>query len=200
MKTRNFFILTTISLFIGFLIGVVFGVLIPKDNVYKEKVTEETVSKKISEISFFVSDRIIYDQENIIFIDYNSNWPSRFWSKEITITGEVRAELGIDLRETDPDDIFINHDEKTIYINLQNPKLKSLTVRGPIYIYDNSKENEIITRTDSPEIYDVAAKELIKGLENQIDLDNGLLETASHQTVQFLQITFIDTGYSISTK
>ena len=197
MNIKQFFLISITTLFLGFFIGLIFGIFLPKkDFISSEKPSVQSVLDTLNKHDVYISRSLLTEQEAISFVEPASSWPSKWWGQEITMSSQTQADIGNNLSQINSEDIFINHNEDTIMINIDDPTILSITIKKAIVVSSQSGSIEEILSSDS-EGFSPASELLVKDTKLELENDKEVIKDAKTQTTSFIRSLLSDTGYKI---
>ncbi len=181
----------------GIVAGVIIGVKVNRPNTKKEIITTATVLEKIKDQSFLITRAVIVNQDANIKIDHGSAWSNWFWGHEIKAEGLIQIDLGVDFTKIKEDDIKIDYEKKTIWINLPDSEIYNTSLKGPINVSTKSGIFKTLFESDKNEDYNLALNELKIQAEKTVKSDTNILEESKTAAYQTISILIKDFGYII---
>jgi len=204
-KYKNIILTSLIALSLGFLTGVIAGLVIginiskksESGVVEKEVITSTVVLEKVQEQAFLITRTVITDQDVEIIIDQGSAWSNFWWGHEVNAEGIVQVDVGIDLAAIKESDIVVDDENKTITILLPEAEVYDSSLKGEITVSKESGWFKQLFDNDDNEDYNLAMNELTSKAQTAVEEDSEMMKEAQESALLTLQAILKDTGYEI---
>lgn len=170
----------------------------PEDN---KTITSQIILEKITDNLFLVTKTVYLNQETTILIESDSQWSNLLWGQEITASGLIRNDLGIDINQLNQNNVEIDESTQTITIYVPDISILDSSLFGDLKIetkkglFQNIKD---LFQSDKSQDYNLATNELINQAVEVISSDQELLDEARKDSHTFLINILQETGYTIN--
>lgn len=203
MKIKSILITLLISLTFGFLLGTVAGIVIgvkitkTKPSNEKEVITSTIVLERMKDRAFLITRSLISEQETTITIDQGSAWSNFWWGHEVTASGLIQVDIGVDFSKIKEEDIRIDEQNKIIYINVPQAEVYDSSPKSDLEVKTKSGILKKLLKSDSNEDFNLALEALTNQAKVAAEKDESLLKESQELALDTIQVFFNDTGYTV---
>lgn len=189
-KTALTLVIITLLLFVGVFL---YGKYIGKNSAQLEQpvVTSQTILDKITDQYFLVTKTIFADSKAEIETPKNNNWTDLFTGKKITVSGLIRIDVGVDIKNLGTEKIIVDSQNKLVTINLPAAEILDSSLSGEIDVdVDKSileKLKGLLNDTRN-EDYNLALQTLISTAENQVLADATIFAQARTDSMKLVEL------------
>jgi len=141
--------------------GITIGWLVGRDNDGARQVSGQTIISALQERGFLVTETAVSMVSATIRTDNSSIWKKLLWGQEIQASGVVEVNVGVDLAQTESDDIQVSG--KQIIVAISPAKIFNSRLVGDIAI--ENKQGILKRILENDDGYNQAMAELIKQAE-----------------------------------
>jgi hypothetical protein len=161
-------------------------------------INSRIILEQITEKYFLVTKTYFMHEEILISIESGSDWENFLWGKQITGTGLVRVDYGVDLSNLNEENIRVNHLNKTVSIDIPTSTILDASIYGDIE-YETEKglfvSIEELFRNDKSGDYNTLTNGLIQQGIESIEFDPDIQLEAEEDAREFLRLIVSQFGY-----
>lgn len=189
-KTILSLILATLVLFVGVFL---YGRYIGKNSALLEQpvVTSQTILDKITDQYFLVTKTIFANSKAEIETPKSNNWTDLFTGKKITVSGLIRIDVGVNIKNLDTENIIVDTRNKLVTINLPAAEILDSSLSGEIDVDVDKSILEKLkgllndTRNDD---YNLALQTLINTAKTQVIADTIIFTEARTDSMKLVEL------------
>ncbi len=203
-KTVLVLVIVTILLFAGVFL---YGKYIGKNSARLEQpiVTSQTILDRITDQYFLVTKTIFANSKAEIETPKSNNWTDLFTGKKITVSGLIRIDVGVDIKNLNAENIIVDSQNKLVTINLPAAEILDSSLSGEIDVdVDKSileKLKGILNDTRN-EDYNLALQTLINTAKTQVLADTAIFTQAKTDSIKLIELIVRNTlnDYQVTIK
>lgn len=195
MKRFNLIIYTTIFALL-LLIGVFFygrhqGKLAATPGVAAVNVSSQLILDRISSEYFLVTKTVFADSQAEIETPKQNDWKDLFVGSKITVSGLIRVDIGVDMKELSAADIIVDASEKTVTISLPLATVLDSSLYGEL---DFKEDKAILDKLKSlfkdteNEDYNRALQTLLTNATKQVSAEGGIFNEARVDSAKLIEL------------
>jgi len=164
----------------------------------QNQITSDVVIDRVTSQLFLVTRTVYSDQELQIKIDRASEWNEFLWGKEISASGRVRVDLGVDLQGITNQDVRVDNTLKQIYIKAPAASILDASLQSKLTVTTGgSILTQIFDRNTNAD-YKMAVDELVSAAERAGRSDTTLLAETKTAAGEYLSLLFASSGYRVT--
>lgn len=198
-KLKNILIIVLIVVAVGismFLAGQAFQ-RSSERQMREQTITAQTIVNRIQEQAFLVTKTVYIDQQSEIVIDRGSDWSNFWWGQTITAEGLIRTDVGVDLSKLTSENVKVDHEQKTITIQLPAAEILDSSLSGEIEVVTKSGILKKLLLNDTNADYNLALSQLTTDAMTAVNADETLFVEARNTTINMLELLLAETGYEV---
>lgn len=198
-KLKNILIIVLIVVAVGistFLAGQAFQ-RSSERQMREQTITAQTIVNRIQEQAFLVTKTVYIDQQSEIVIDRGSDWSNFWWGQTITAEGLIRTDVGVDLSKLTSENVKVDHEQKTITIQLPAAEILDSSLSGEIEVVTKSGILKKLLLNDANADYNLALSQLTTDAMTAVNADETLFVEARNTTINMLELLLAETGYEV---
>lgn len=154
-------------------------------------VNSETILDRITNQYFLVTKTIFSNTRAEIDTPKSNTWTDLFTGKKITVSGIIRTDVGVNIKNLNTQNIVLDNQNKTVTVNLPNAEILDSSLSGEINVdVDRSiveKLKNLLNNTQN-EDYNLALQTLINTAKNQVVADQNIFANAKSDSVKLVGI------------
>ncbi len=190
---RLLLMLSFIGLICAVSVSIILNAIRPQNQI-----TSDVVIDRVTSQLFLVTRTVYSDQELQIKIDRASEWNEFLWGKEISASGRVRVDLGVDLQGITNQDVRVDNTLKQIYIKAPAASILDASLQSKLTVTTGgSILTQIFDRNTNAD-YKMAVDELVSAAERAGRSDTTLLAETKTAAGEYLSLLFASSGYRVT--
>lgn len=140
------------------------GWLIAKPKATDKEVTSQTILSALRERGFLVTETSVSNVSATIKTDESSIWKKLLWGQEVSASGVVEVNLGVDLEKTRADDVQISSNK--IIVHIPAAEIFNSRLVGDVNV--ENKQGILKRLLENDDGYNLAMAELIIQAEGAV--------------------------------
>ncbi len=145
-------------------VGILMGWLIAKPKATDKEVTSQTILSALRERGFLVTETSVSNVSATIKTDESSIWKKLLWGQEVSASGVVEVNLGVDLEKTRADDVQISSNK--IIVHIPAAEIFNSRLVGDVNV--ENKQGILKRLLENDDGYNLAMAELIIQAEGAV--------------------------------
>ncbi len=170
-----------------------YGKYIGKNSAKLEQpiVTSQTILDKITDQYFLVTKTIFANSKAEIETPKSNNWTDLFTGKKITVSGLIRIDVGVDIKNLNAENIIVDTRNKLVTINLPAAEMLDSSLSGEIEVNVDKSIVEKLkgllndTRNDD---YNLALQTLIDTAKTQVLTEAEIFTQARTDSIKLVEL------------
>ena len=168
-------------------------------------ISSQLILDRIQEQYFLVTKSLFLNTNIDLVIKNEKGWKKFFVADSINAQGVVRVDIGVDLKDIDNNDIFIDHKNKNIVFYLPEAEILDSSLFGDMEIETKKglwTSIEDFFDGDESEEYNLAARELINQAESLSKTKSEIFQEAHMSSAGLVRLIVhnVAPGYSLELK
>jgi len=157
----------------------------------KPVVSSQVILNRITDQYFLVTKTVFVDSKAEIDTPKNNNWTDLFTGKKITVSGLIRIDVGVDMKNMRLENIVVDSKNKIVTISLPHAEILNSSLSGELDVTADKSILEIIKglfKNTQNEDYNIALKTLIDSANSQVTADESIFEQARTDSVKLVTL------------
>ena len=149
-------------------------------------INSQTILDRITNQYFLVTKTIFTNNKAEIETPKNNNWTDLFTGKKITVSGLIRIDVGVDIKNLDAENIIVDSQNKLITINLPAAEILDSSLSGEIDVdVDKSIVEKLkgLLNDTRNEDYNLALQTLINTAKTQVIAEEKIFAQARADSI-----------------
>ncbi len=166
----------------------------------QETITKEIILEEIQSQYFVVTKTLFLDEDINITVSEGSEWKDFLWGKEISASGIVRIDVGVDLGKLTVDNIVVDKLNKEVTIEMPEASILDSSIFGDIEFETEKgiiKNISDLIQDDESADYNNAVAELIIAGEKTAGENSELMVEAENDTKSMIGLIVGNLGFKL---
>lgn len=165
-----------------------------KANLSQEKdsiITSQTILERITDQYFLVTKTVFIDSRAEIETAKNNNWTDLFTGKKMTVSGLVRIDVGLEMKNMKTENILINSRNKTVTISLPQAEILDASLSGELNIDEDKavvEKLKDIFKDSQNDDYNLAMQTIITKAKSQVIADESIFQEARADSIKLVEL------------
>jgi len=189
IKIISFIILIALLLFIAVFF---YGRYIGKKLVSQAPVvSSQTILDRITDQYFLVTKTVFVDSRAEIETPKNNNWTDLFTGKKITVSGLIRVDVGVEMKNMRQENITVDSRNKTVTISLPHAEILDASLSGELDVNQDKavveKFKDLFKNTQN-EDYNLAMQTVVDNAKSQVLANEYIFNQARQDSLKLVEL------------
>ena len=189
IKIISFIILIALLLFIAVFF---YGRYIGKKLVSQAPVvSSQTILDRITDQYFLVTKTVFVDSRAEIETPKNNNWTDLFTGKKITVSGLIRVDVGVEMKNMRQENITVDSRNKTVTISLPHAEILDASLSGELDVNQDKavveKFKDLFKSTQN-EDYNLAMQTVVDNAKSQVLANEYIFNQARQDSLKLVEL------------
>ena len=193
---KNLYAIGFVLIALAILVGVG-AVVFRSSGQDRIEVSSRSILERISDQYFVVTKSAYVDQESTITIDKGSRWSNFFWGQTVKAEGVIRIDVGVDLSRLTEDDITVDHQTKTVRVDVPSADILNASQHGDIEVESDQGVLKYLLDNDPNEDHNRALLQLIADAKEMVRQDQALFYDARQDSSKLLYLIVSGMNYKL---
>lgn len=154
-------------------------------------INSQTILDKITDQYFLVTKTVFIDSKAEIEISKNYNWTDLFVGKKISVSGLVRIDVGLEMKNMGTENINIDDRSKTVTITLPPAEILDASLSGELSLIQDKavleRLKDIFSDTEN-EDYNLAMLTIINNAKSQVIANEDIFAQARLDSLHLIEL------------
>lgn len=154
-------------------------------------ITSQTILERITDQYFLVTKTVFIDSRAEIETAKNNNWTDLFTGKKMTVSGLVRIDVGLEMKNMKTENILINSRNKTVTISLPQAEILDASLSGELNIDEDKavvEKLKDIFKDSQNDDYNLAMQTIITNAKSQVIADESIFQEAKADSIKLVEL------------
>ena len=154
-------------------------------------INSQVILERITNQYFLVTKTVFVNSKVEIETPKNNDWTDLFTGKKLTVLGLIRVDVGVDMKNMNPENIVVDSKKKIVTISLPHAEILNSSLYGQLdLVADKSiaeKLKDLFKNTQN-EDYNLALETLIANADSQVKSDESIFNSAREDSSKLVNL------------
>lgn len=192
IKIISFIVLVALILFASvFFYGRYIGKKLASSASQAPVVNSQTILDRITSQYFLVTKTVFVDSKAEIETPKNNNWTDLFTGKKITVSGLIRVDVGVEMKNMRQESITVDYRNKIVTISLPHAEILDASLSGELDVTQDKavveKFKDIFKNTQNDD-YNLAMQTVIDNAKSQVLANEDIFNQARFDSLKLVEL------------